>query len=79
MGCLGFSLQRVGSAALTWFWSTEKPDAFGVSDLGGHRLLLWDLFLKGSKDPNNRVLEHNCYSINGISALKPYYLGPRTL
>ena len=36
---------------------------------------------KGSKDPNNRVLEPKYYNITGIwaGALKPYYLGPWTL
>ena len=34
---------------------------------------------KGSKDPNNRVLEPKYYNMNGIWALKPYYLGPWTL
>ena len=33
----------------------------------------------GSKDPNNRALGPKYYSINGIWALKPYYLGPWTL
>ena len=32
-----------------------------------------------SKDPNNRALGHKYYTINGIWALKPYYLGPWTL
>ena len=29
----------------------------------------------GSKDPNNRVLGPKFYNLNGIWALKPYYLG----
>ena len=35
-------------------------------------------FLKpqGFKDPNKWVLGSKCYSINGIRALKPYYVGP---
>ena len=33
----------------------------------------------GSKDPNNRVLGPKYHNINGIWALKPYYLGPWTL
>ena len=33
----------------------------------------------GSKDPNNRVLGPKYYTINGIWALKHYYLGPWTL
>ena len=33
----------------------------------------------GSKDPNNRGLEPKYYNMNGIWALKPYYLGPWTL
>ena len=33
----------------------------------------------GSKDPNNRVLGPKYYNINGIWALKPYYLVPWTL
>ena len=34
---------------------------------------------QGSKDPNNRALGPKYYNINGIWALKPYYLGPWTL
>ena len=34
---------------------------------------------QGSKDLNNRVLGPKCYTINGIWALKPDYLGPWTL
>ena len=33
----------------------------------------------GSKDPNNRVLGPKYYSMNGMRALKPSYLGPWTL
>ena len=33
----------------------------------------------GSKDPNNRVSGLKYHSIKGIWALKPHYLGPRTL
>ena len=64
----------------------------GCMDLGGgccenHLLESWQQpqrpFLmdlpKGSKDPNDRVLGPKYYSINGILALKPYYLGPWTL
>ena len=29
--------------------------------------------------PNNRVLRPKCHNLNGIWALKPYYLGPWTL
>ena len=32
-----------------------------------------------SKDPNDRALGPKYYDINGILALKPYYLGPCTL
>ena len=35
--------------------------------------------IQGSKDPNNRALGPNYYSIDGIRALNPYYLGPWTL
>ena len=35
--------------------------------------------IQGSKDPNNGVLGPKYYNINGIWALKPYYLGPWTL
>ena len=31
---------------------------------------------KGSKDPNNRILEPKYYNIIGIGTLKSYYLGP---
>ena len=34
---------------------------------------------RGSKDPNNRVSGPKYYNMNGIWALKPYYLGPWTL
>ena len=34
---------------------------------------------KGSKDPNNEALGPKDYNINGIWALKPYYLKPWTL
>ena len=30
-------------------------------------------------DPNNRVVGHKYYTINGIGALTPYYLSPWTL
>ena len=32
-----------------------------------------------SKEPNNKVLEPKYYSVNGIWALIPHYLGPWTL
>ena len=34
---------------------------------------------QGSNDPNNRVLGPKYYNINGIWALKTYYLAPWTL
>ena len=34
---------------------------------------------RGSKDPNNGVLGPEYYAVDGIWALKPYYLGPWTL
>ena len=37
------------------------------------------LFPQGSKDPNKRVLGPKYYTINGIWALKNYYMGPWTL
>ena len=37
------------------------------------------LSLRGSKDPNKRVLGPKYYNINGIWALKPYYFSPWTL
>ena len=37
---------------------------------------LWSVPLR---DPNKMVLGPKYYNINGIWALKPYYLGPRTL
>ena len=39
----------------------------------------WPHIPKGSKDPNNRVSGPKYYSVHGIWALKPHYLGPRTL
>ena len=33
-------------------------------------------FPKGPKDPNDPVLGPKCNNINGMWALKPYYLGP---
>ena len=33
----------------------------------------------GSKDPNNRIFGPKYYTISGIWALKPYYLGLWTL
>ena len=39
---------------------------------------VWGLY-RGISDPNFRVLGPKYYDINGIWALKPYYLGPWTL
>ena len=35
--------------------------------------------VKGSKDPNKRVVELKYCTMNGVWALKPYYLSPWTL
>ena len=55
---------------------TEKPKGLGLWDQGGCGL---GLTLKGCNDPNNGVLGPKYYHVNGIWALKPYYLGPWTL
>ena len=72
---MGYTLQ---TRILPCRKNPERPARFGLRPKAPTSLPSNKTFPRGSKDPNNRVLGPKYYTINGIWALKPYYLGPWT-